>query len=82
MCACVRVCVCPCTFAWAFPSMQQVQSRVIVKTYTEELSHHSSRILGELQVNVQYGEQAKRLRLIVVADTGPAEAYGKTECRL
>ena len=29
-------------------------------------------VVGELQVNVQYGEQAKRLRLIVVADTGPA----------
>ena len=39
-------------------------------------------VVGELQVNVQYGEQAKRLRLIVVAYTGSAEAYGKTECRL
>ena len=51
-----------------FPLMQPAQSSVILKTYTEEVMP----VVGELQVNVQYGEQSKRLRLIIVAGTGPS----------
>ena len=40
-----------------FPLMQPAQSSIILKTYTEEIML----VVGELQVNVQYGEQTKRL---------------------
>ena len=48
--------------------MQPAQSNVILKTYTGEVMP----VVGELQVNVQYGEQTKRLRVIIAADTGPS----------
>ena len=49
-----------------FPSMQPAQSSAILKTYTEEVMP----VVSELQVNVHYGEQTKRLRLIIVAGMG------------
>ena len=45
-----------------FPLMQPAQSSVILKTYTGEVIP----IVGKLQVNVQYGEQTKRLRVIIL----------------
>ena len=57
-----------------FPMMQPAQSSVILKTYTGEVMP----VVGELQVNVQYGEQTKRLRqLIIVAGTGPMQSHGQ-----
>ena len=51
-----------------FSMMQPAQSSVILKTYIGEIMP----VVGELQVNVEYGEQTKRLRLIIVAGTGPS----------
>ena len=45
-----------------FSLMQPAQSSIILKTYTVEVMP----VVGELQVNVQYGEQTKRLRLIIL----------------
>ena len=45
-----------------FSLTQPAQSSIILKTYTGEVMP----VVGELQVNVQYGEQTKRLRLIIL----------------
>ena len=43
-------------------------SNIILKTYTEE----PIRLMGNLHVRVQYGDQVAKLALVVVAGEGPS----------
>ena len=51
-----------------FPELQPAQSNVLLKTYTNEVM----KVVGELPVKVQYGEQTETLTLIVVSGSGPS----------
>ena len=51
-----------------FPELQPAKSNVLLKTYTNEVM----KVVGELPVKVQYGEQTETLTLIVVSGSGPS----------
>ena len=51
-----------------FPELQPTKSNVLLKTYTNEVM----KVVGELPVKVQYGEQTETLTLIVVSCSGPS----------
>ena len=51
-----------------FPELKLQPSSLVLKTYTEE----PMEVLGQLNVQVQYGGQEEKLVLIVVAGTGPS----------
>ncbi len=51
-----------------FPDLSLHRSQVILKTYTGE----PMRVIGNLHVRVQYGTQAAKLVLVVVAGDGPS----------
>ena len=61
-----------------FTLMQPVQSSVILRTYTGEMML----VAGGLQVNVQYVEQTKRFRLIVVAGIGHGPSLLHRDCSI
>ena len=50
-----------------FLGLKPTRSNVVLKTYTEEVVP----IVGELSVQVQYSDQTKQLKLIVVSGDGP-----------
>ena len=50
-----------------FPQLSLCKSRVVLKTYTGE----TMPVVGELHVQVRYGMQSSRLRLVVVGGSGP-----------
>ena len=50
-----------------FPGLKPTRSNVVLKTYTEEVVP----IVGELSIQVQYSDQTKQLKLIVVSGDGP-----------
>ncbi len=50
-----------------FPKLTLKKSDIILKTYTDQPLN----VMGELQVNVSYGDQRAQLPLIVVAGNGP-----------
>ena len=51
-----------------FPKVKLKQSSVKLKTYTGDLIP----VLGEIEVDVKYGDQSERLSLIVVKGNGPS----------
>ena len=51
-----------------FPNVKFEKTNVVLNTYTEE----TIPVVGELPVMVQYGTQAKQLKLIVVSGGGPS----------
>ena len=51
-----------------FPNEKFHVSNIILKTYTEE----PIRLMGNLHVRVQYGDQVAKLALVVVAGEGPS----------
>ena len=50
-----------------FPGLKPTRCNVVLKTYTEEVVP----IVGELSIQVQYSDQTKQLKLIVVSGDGP-----------
>ncbi len=50
-----------------FPKLKLKKSDIILKTYTDQ----PLKVMGELQVNVSYGDQHAQLPLIVVNGNGP-----------
>ena len=56
------------TYRDKFADIKLCKSKVLLKTYTNE---HIS-VVGQLNVQVQYGEQQATLALLVVAGNGPA----------
>ena len=51
-----------------FPDLPITKSKVVLTTYTGE---HMD-VCGEIEMDVQYGEQKESLVLVVIAGTGPA----------
>ena len=51
-----------------FPDLKVHESKVILRTYTDE----PIEIVGQLNVKVQYGGQTRVLVLVVVAGDGPS----------
>ena len=51
-----------------FPNEKLHQSKILLKTYTEE----PIRLIGNLHVRVQYDDQVAKLALVVVAGNGPS----------
>ena len=51
-----------------FPNVKLEKTNVVLKTYTEDIIP----VVGELPVMVQYGTQAKQMKLIVVSGEGPS----------
>ena len=51
-----------------FPKLKPTKSKVVLKTYTNEVVS----VVGELSVQVQYGEQTKQMKLLVVSGNGPS----------
>lgn len=56
------------TYKKMFPEVCLQKSNTVLRTYTEE----RMTVLGEMQVEVQYGQQREHLDLIVVAGEGPS----------
>ena len=56
------------TYKAVFPELQPAKSNVLLKTYTNEVM----KVVSELPVKVQYGEQTETLTLIVISGSGPS----------